>query len=246
MYKRNKMMNKIYLYHYDIEKVVKCQAIIRGFLYRNKILPNILYTIQRFLMNQSITFCQKSTDGRVNSCLDEIEIIKLLQTKFNNRIKTPSFRMWYDILVFDYRYGWLPVNIKSTKTTTADNTGNLTMCVYAYTNEHLDLDKRADNGAMSQILFQKLKDRELNNNPKKDYYFIVLNKTNTQDIIVNSVKGLTHLTPNINNLPFQICWNKNRDFQYDHISKKVELFITTLKKQNPSWKETFMSNIRTL
>ena len=56
-----------------------------------------------------------------------------------------------------------------------------------------------------------LKMKNYNTNRKKDYYFIVLNKTDASDIIVNSVKGLTILTPNINNLPFQVCWSKNRD-----------------------------------
>jgi hypothetical protein len=41
----------------------------------------------------------------------------------------------------------------------------------------------------------------------------VLNKTDASNIIVNSVKGLTILTPNINNLPFQVCWDKNRIFR---------------------------------
>ncbi len=61
---------------------------------------------------------------------------------------------------------------------------------------------------MSNILYNKLKNKEYNKNNKKDYYFIILNKTNTDDIIINSIKGLTILTPNINNLPFQVCWNK--------------------------------------
>jgi hypothetical protein len=65
-----------------------------------------------------------------------------------------------------------------------------------------------ENGKMSNILYNKLKNKEYNKNNKKDYYFIILNKTNTDDIIINSIKGLTILTPNINNLPFQVCWNK--------------------------------------
>jgi hypothetical protein len=66
------------------------------------------------------------------------------------------------------------------------------------------------------------------------------------DIIINSIKGLTILTSNINNLPFQICWNKNRIFKYEHINKKIKLFIDCLKKPKPSWKETFILNIRRL
>ena len=109
---------------------------------------------------------------------------------------------------------------------------------------HKDNDKSYANGKMSNILFNKLKNKEYNTNYKKDYYFIVLNKTNTSDIIVNSVKGLSLLTPNINNLPFQVCWNKNRKFEYENINKKIQLFINCLQKPKASWKETFMSNIR--
>ena len=156
--------------------------------------------------------------------------------------------MWYDILAFDSMYGWLPINIKTTTTTTSDNTGNLAMCVYAYTDELLDIhrDKSYENGKMSELLFQKLRQKKYNTSHKKDYYFIVLNKTDASDIIVNSVKGLTLLTPNSNNLPFQICWNKNRVFTYEKIDKKIKLFIDCLQKPKPSWKEEFMSNIRTL
>ena len=90
------------------------------------------------------------------------------------------------------------------------------------------------------------KNKEYNLLNKKDYYFIVLNKTSSNDIIINSVKGLSLLRPNINNLPFQVCWNKNRSFYYQHISKKIKLFIECLQQPKPSWKETFMTNIRTL
>ena len=39
--------------------------------------------------------------------------------------------MWYDILIYDYQYGWLPVNIKTTTTLTSDNTANQ-QCVFIY------------------------------------------------------------------------------------------------------------------
>jgi hypothetical protein len=156
--------------------------------------------------------------------------------------------MWYDILVYDYKYGWLPCNIKITTTLSCDNTGNLAMCVYSYTDEILNIhnDKSYDNGMMSKILFTKLKNKNYNNICKKDYYFIVLNKINNTDIIVNSVKGLSILTSNINNLPFQVCWNKNRLFVYENINIKIKLFINCLKKPKSSWKDTFISNIKTL
>jgi len=57
---------------------------------------------------------------------------------------------------------------------------------------------------------------------------------------------LSLLTPNINNLPFQVNWSKNKNFKYENINKKVKQFIKCLQNPKPSWKETFMTNIRTL
>ena len=207
-----------------------------------------MYVIKKYLKSQSILLSDENEDGRINSCIDEDKIIKLLIENFQNKIKKPKFRMWYDILAFDYLYGWIPINIKTTSTLTSDNTGNLAMCVYSYTDEILNIhrDKTYENGIMSTILFNKLKNKNYNKNNKKDYYFIVINKNNTSDIIINSIKGLTILTPNINNLPFQVCWNKNRTFIYENISKKIKLFIDCLKKPKSSWNETFMRNVRTL
>jgi hypothetical protein len=207
-----------------------------------------MYKIQKYLQTNAIQFSTQNEDGRINSCIDEDGIIKSLIEKFGVKIKKPRIRMWYDILAFDYIYGWIPINIKTTTTSTRDNTGNLAMCVYAYTDEVLDIHKDTsyENGKMSDILFDKLKNKQYNTSNKKDYYFIVLNKTDESDIIVNSVKGLTILTPNINNLPFQVCWDKNRIFKYERICKKIKQFLNCLQNSKPSWKETFMSNIRTL
>jgi len=232
----------------DETKIIKIQKWVRGCILRLKQLPLIMYKIKKYLKLRAFPFSTQKEDGRINSSMDEDEVIKLLIEKFGEKIKKPKIRMWYDILAFDYMYGWIPINIKTTTTITSDNTGNLAMCVYAYTDEILDIhrDKSYENGKMSDILFNKLKNKKYNTNNKKDYYFIVLNKTDASDIIVNSVKGLTILTPNINNLPFQVCWVKNRTFKYENINKKIKLFIDCLQKPKPSWKETFMSNIRTL
>jgi len=232
----------------DETKIIKIQKWFRGCILRLKRLPLIMYKIKKYLEFQEFEFSDKNEDGRINSCIDEDKVIKLLIEKFGDKIKKPKIRMWYDILAFDYMYDWIPINIKTTTTTTSDNTGNLAMCVYSYTNKILDIhrDKSYENGKMSDILFDKLKNKKYNTNNKKDYYFIVLNKTDSSDIIINSIKGLTILTPNINNLPFQINWSKNKNFKYKNINKNVKMFIDCLQKPKPSWKEIFMTNIRTI
>jgi hypothetical protein len=231
---------------YNIDKIIKIQKWFRGCILRLKQLPLIMYKIQQYLKLQMFVVSNQNQDGRINSCIDEDEVIKLIIEKFGEKIKKPKIRMWYDILALDNMYGWIPINIKTTTTITSDNTGNLAMCVYAYTNEILELDKSYENGKMSILLFDKLKNNEYNSNNKKDYYFIVLNKIDTSDIIVNSVKGLSILTPNVNNLPFQVKWSKNRVFKYKNIIKNIKMFIDCLQKPKPSWRETFLLNIRTL
>ena len=118
---------------------------------------------------------------------DEQIILDLLKTS-ELQIKIPKERMWYDFLIEDFHLGTIPVNIKSSTLENADNTGNLAMCVYAYTDEKLNLELNYNNGVMSQLLLNKLTTQKINKNNKKDYYFLVINKKNTKEIIINSVK----------------------------------------------------------
>jgi hypothetical protein len=97
---------------------------------------------------------------------------------------------------------------------------------------------------MASVLFDKLLNKKINYKHKKDYYFLVLNKNNNKQVIINSVKGLHKITPNINNLPFQVKWDVNQEFQYKHIQLCVKNFLEIIKKPNPSWKETFLHNVR--
>ena len=227
-------------------QVITIQKWARGFACRLKRMPLIMYKIQTYLKSRRFEFSNRHEDGRINSCDDEHIAINLLVHKFGDKIFIPKIRMWYDILAFDYLYGWIPINIKTTTTSTSDNTGNLAMCVYAYTDEILDLHKSYNNGVMSEILFDKLKNKKYNTLNKKDYYFVIFNKSDTTDIIVNSVKGLCVVTPNLNNLPFQVRWDKNRVFEYGNINIKIQQFISCLQKPRPSWKETFLTNMRDL
>lgn len=226
--------------------IITCQSIIRGYLYRLNRLPNVMYSIQKFLLDNEIKIYDKNEDGRINSCMDEESIIKILIKEYGERIYKPKKRMWYDILVYDYIYNWIPINIKSTTTKTSDNIGNLAICVHSYTNHELDLYKSYQNGIMSKILIEKIRKKKYNMIHKKDYYFIIINKNNKDEVIVNSIKGLNELTPNINNIPFQVCWSKNKEFEYKSIDENITMLLNALKKPKPSWKEKFMCEIRKL
>ena len=69
----------------------------------------ILYIFQNYLKNKIIKLIDKSKDGRINSTLDENEIIDLLEKKYKKYIKRPKERNWFDIIVKDYYFDWIPV-----------------------------------------------------------------------------------------------------------------------------------------
>lgn len=228
--------------------IIKIQRWFRGCLVRLKRLPLILYKMQFHLKNEMklFNFSKISKDGRTNSCIDEDNIIDKLLLKFKSKIDIPKIRMWYDILVYDELYGWLPVNIKISTLKTADNIGNLSTCVYAYTDTELNFDKQYNNGKLSIILSDALESKKYTKKSKKDHYFLVVNKLDSTDIIINSIKGLKTLTSNTNNLPFQVCWSKNREYTYSAIHLKVKQFIECLQSAKPSWKVDFMHKMNRL
>lgn len=210
-------------------------------------LPSIMYYVQSLLRQEKMVFNKETADGRINSCMDEQTVLTFLQSKLiSEQIQIPKSRMWYDVLLKDESVGWIPVNIKTTTTNTSDNTGNLAMCVQAYTDEELDLEKSYENGKMSEVLIRKLQEGAYNRRLDKDYYFLVLNKCTPDDVIINSVLGLSVLTPNINNLPFQVCWAKNREYVAKPIELNVRMFLDCMKKPRASWKETFLCDVRKL
>lgn len=240
------MENTVLFQH---ETATKIQKWFRGSIYRIKTLPLIMYAIKQFLESTDIQLSSFNEDGRINSADHEYIITDILIQQFGQRIQKAPKRMWFDIKALDYQYGWIPINIKSTTMDTSDNVGNMATCVYAYTNVGLDIHSKRSNcnsGKMSRILIKKLKEKQYCLSPKKDYYFVVVNKKNPKDVIVNSLKGLKILTGNVNNLPFQICWKKNRTFDYENIYKKIALFIHAIQKPKSSWKDDFLTDARML
>lgn len=209
------------------------------------VLPDVMTDMKIFLESNKVELCTDSVDGRTNSCIDEDRIVEKLLKKFPDIIVVPKIRMWYDILVRDYKFGWIPVNIKTTTGFTSDNVGNLSICVQAYTDEVLSKEIMHNNGKMYKVLLEKLQKKEYNNTPGKDYYFLVVNKENGE-VIVNSVLGLSKLTSNNNNLPFQVKWKNNKIYKPKSIKDSVEMFLETVKKPQLTWNEKFLNGIRKL
>ncbi len=152
-----------------------------------------------YLNSIHIPICTKNRDGRKNSEEDEGTVIEKLQEEYGEEnIEEGPKRHWWDVKVFGH-----PVNIKSSKFGSADNFSSKESVLYSLT----DMSEEEIMKIRSWSNFQEaIKTRSKDNG--RDYYCFALNKV-TNEVVLQGLKTLTKLTPNGNNLLFQIEWNKN-------------------------------------
>jgi hypothetical protein len=148
-----------------------------------------------------VTISENHEDGRVNSITDEDTVIDLLIEKYGEEnVQKPAARCWWDVKLFGY-----PLNIKSSDFAkgASDNFSSKAAILYALT------DLPEDKVIVSS--WGKFQDALKNHGGKendRDYYIIAVDK-GTREVYLQSLKSLNKLTPNGNNLPFQIKWKDN-------------------------------------
>ncbi|MCR6573893.1 restriction endonuclease [Campylobacter insulaenigrae] len=162
--------------------------------------PSKLIEIQNFLLENRAQLKEYSRDGRINSAFNEDEIINIINNDF--KINLPNARAWFDFS-FEENGEFYPVNIKVTTTHTTDNL-NCKLGIYYALTGNIPIFNNINWKQYFCNLKMNLKENY------KDYYFLIINKDNTQDIFVASLKSLNKISPNGNNLPFQAKWDENR------------------------------------
>ncbi|WP_027121133.1 hypothetical protein [Mycoplasma leonicaptivi] len=213
-------------------------------------IENILNNIVKLLRQSDLSFDIKTGDGRIDSKLYEevvfIEIIRnpkikdfLLKNKIN--FNKTNIRDWYDISFENNEY-FIPINIKvsNLEKNQSDNLNSKLGIYYALTGKI----PHFQNEIKWEDYFKELYENIQDNN--KDYYFIIINKNNSNDIFWTSLKRISSLVSNGNNLPFQCVWNnnrihKNRNFNdsKNFILKKLEESITKRAKIYFDFKKYF-------
>lgn len=187
-------------------------------------IPIELKSIVSFLKKNKLDLKEFTSDGRVNSALMEEQIKNFLQ-KNNFNIQLSSDRDWKDFsLVGSSNNKLIPVNIKVSAMHTADNLNCKLGIYYALTG----LIPSFSNGISWESFFELLK-TNINEN-ELDYFFLIINKNNTQDVFATSLKSLKNLVPNGNNLPFQACWNNNREIVCRNFNEAKEFLLLHLGK----------------
>lgn len=177
-------------------------------------IEQVLNNIVQYLTCQNINFSNNYEDGRVNSIANESEVLKIIEKNFE--INIPTSRSWADFFICDT----IPVNIKITTTKTADNMSSKKGIYYALTGQIYPGNDSWEN--YLRLLRDNIKETD------KDYYFLVCNKDSPTKIFFNSLKSLQSLTPNGNNLPFQIKWSQNENRINRNFEDAKKLILTTL------------------
>ncbi|GAB0029900.1 hypothetical protein VN1349_12660 [Helicobacter pylori] len=157
-------------------------------------IPTQLNEIAEFLKTNPYNLSQPLQDGRLNSSINEKEILNTIKHFFP--IQLPKAREWWDFS-FEENDIFYPVNIKTTTTKTADNLN----CKLGIYDALCGLLPTFNNEIAWEKYFQKLH-KDLGKNTDRDYYFLIINKNDPKDIFINSLKGIQTLQPNGNNFPF--------------------------------------------
>ncbi|MGL2912116.1 restriction endonuclease [Helicobacter pylori] len=191
-------------------------------------IPTQLNEIAEFLKTNPYNLSQPLQDGRLNSSVNEEEILNTIKDYFP--IQLPKAREWWDFS-FEENDIFYPVNIKTTTTKTADNLNGKLGIYYAL----CGLVPEFNNEIAWEKYFQKLH-KDLGKNTNRDYYFLIINKNDPKDIFINSLKGIQTLQPN--NLPFQCKWDNNREIVQRDFNGSKNFILSALAKS-----VTLMANI---
>ncbi len=182
-------------------------------------IPTQLNEIAEFLKTNPYHLSQPLQDGRLNSSVNEEEILNTIK---HFPIQLPKAREWWDFS-FEENDIFYPVNINITTTKTADNLNGKLRIYYAL----CGLLPEFNNEIAWEKYFQKLH-KDLGKNTDRDYYFLIINKNDSKDIFINSLKGIQTLQPN--NLPFQCKWDNNREIIQRDFDGSKNFILSTLAK----------------
>jgi hypothetical protein len=167
-----------------------------------QIIPQGIIDVENYLKDYRYEMLSSFQDGRIDSAVNEAKILSIIAQRFT--IDIPRAREWYDFLLEDNGEVY-PINIKITDTNHADNLSCKLGIYYALTGKAPDM----PNEVGWLTYFERLR-TNLGYIKDKNYYFLIINKTNHLDVFSNALKNLSTLVSNGNNLPFQCKWNTNR------------------------------------
>ena len=169
-------------------------------------IPQSLQDVEKYLRESTIRLVTGG-DARTNSSQSEQAVVQLIQNANQWQVYSPHLdaghnRHWYDVRIDDYY-----VDVKVSGFAGNDNTNAKKAIYYLLTGK--------DPGCVDDaaaVFFEQMRKNE-NKDEVRDYYYLVVNKSDVKDVFFVSLKGLAHAAAAPNNPPFQTNWNICRESQ---------------------------------
>ena len=155
-----------------------------------------------YLRQQPMILPSGGGDSRGDSSAGESTVIHMLQNaqKWNivgSNVGTSTNRAPYDM-----EFEGLLVDVKISSLTGADNTNAKSAIFYLLTGE-------TKHPTHTKPFWETLRDRETPDE-QRDFYYLIVNKSNTSDVFAVSLKHIAEVIPNPSNQPFQANWENCR------------------------------------
>ena len=185
-------------------------------------IPAVLEEVVEYLREQNITLPIDFQEGRLNSALAEDQIIDILRQAEQWKIYSPNQetdnnRAWYDVKIND-----LFCDIKVSNCNANDNTQAKKAIYYLLTG-----DENTGNVPNQDKIFFKMMRENENMDKDRDYYYLIVNKMDTEDVFVVNLKGIVSCNSAPNNPPFQVNWGRNRELA-DRSWEEAKKFLLSM------------------
>ena len=168
-------------------------------------IPQSLLNVASHLRQTGMTLMSGGGDGRIDSAQSENRVVQYIQNANRWRVEFPNLannnRSWYDVKIES-----LYVNIKISKCQNKyDNVSAKSAIYYFLTG----IDNQIPQHQFEY--FRDMRDHE-NSCEIRDFYYLIVNKTDLSDVFIVSLKGISDITVNPSNPPFQAKWINCREY----------------------------------
>ena len=166
------------------------------------LIPSELEAAAKYLGQQKMTLPSGGGDSRGDSSAGESTVIQVLQNAQQWNIVGRNVGTSTNRAPYDMEFEGLLVDVKISSLTGADNTNAKSAIFYLLTGE-------TNHPTHTKRFWEELRDRETPDE-QRDFYYLIVNKSNTSDVFVVSMKHIAEVILNPSNQPFQANWENCR------------------------------------
>lgn len=172
----------------------------------SNLIPVVLQEAADLLSESSFELPRGSGDSRRDSGAGETTVIQILQNEQRWNVTSENIGKPTNRAPYDMTFENLLVDIKISGMSGQDNTNAKKAVYYLLTGEDGKTNPIPNH---NKPFWKSLKERE-NPNETRDFYYLVVNKNDTSDVFVVSLKHIAKVMPSANNQPFQAKWDDCR------------------------------------